>query len=332
MKYSLLAVAVSSLVAVGCGGVDVPTSQDHQITGVDDSADEIVESAPEANVDQAAASDGDTGEDGLAGDENANTPAAEGETDPGEEGATAGVFATNSSAECTANLNLRSGPNTSSNVLRTMPEGSIVKVINGAASNGFIKVEHNGLQGYAAYRYLQAAAGGTSGGGGGTTTGNSKRDAAISVAQSGVGFSYWWGGGKWQTSGATSSNKGKCTGSCPNCSHTGQNGADCSGYVAKIWQVPSSNTNIATNSHPYSTSDFFTGTGSGQWGNVSKSSIQKGDALVYRSGSSGHIVIYEKGDAWGQPWTYEARGCSYGIVHNVRSVGSGYKGIKRSGW
>lgn len=327
MKQALVAaVLVGGWVTVGCGGVEVPTSQDQQITGVDDSADESAADAPSGEVEVEA--EGDTGEDGLVDDQAAVGEVVEGEEDPGEEAAITGIFPNNSTVECTANLNLRKSATTSSGVLRTMPEGSVVKVINGVASNGFIKVEHNGLQGFAAYRYLQAAAGGSTGSSPVTT----KRDAAISTAKSGVGFSYWWGYGKWQASGATASNKGKCTGSCPSCSHSGQNGADCSGYVAKVWQVPSSNTNVATNAHPYSTSDFFSGTGGGQWSNVSRSSIQKGDALVYRSGGSGHIVIYEKGDAWGQPWAYEARGCSYGIVHNLRSFGSGYKGIKRAGW
>lgn len=333
-QASWAAVVVGSWVLMGCGGVDVPTSQDQQITGVDDSSAETEAPAAAGNAETASAdSEGDTGEDGLLDDPEATGAPVEGdESDPGEAAATAPIFANNSTVECTANLNLRATASTSGRVLRTMPDGSIVKVINGVAQNGFVKVEHNGLQGFAAYRYLQGAAGGSTGSGGGGSPASTKRDAAIAIAASGVGFSYWWGGGKWQTSGATASNKGKCTGSCPSCTHTGQNGADCSGYVAKVWQVPSSNTNVATAAHPYSTSDFFSGTGGGQWANVSKSSIQKGDALVYRSGGAGHIVIYEKGDAWGQAWTYEARACSYGIVHNVRSVGSGYKGIKRTSW
>jgi hypothetical protein len=59
--------------------------------------------------------------------------------------------------------------------------------------------------------------------------------------------------------------------------------------------------------------------------------VLRGDALVYRSGSGGHIFIYESGDGWGSMWTYEARGCSYGIVHNLRTAGSTYKAIRRSG-
>lgn len=329
MNKLLLAALVGGWTVIACGGVDVPTDTDQPVIGSDDSVDETDPNVGGEEV--AAQGEGDTGEDGLAGDPDlADVP--EGEEDPGEQAAGTGVFPNNSSVETTANLNLRSGPSTSKSILRTMPEGSIVKVIDGVASNGFIKVQHNGLQGYAAYRYLRAAAGGSTGGGGTGGSGSSKRDNAIAVAKTGVGFSYWWGGGRWLASGATSSNSGRCTGSCPNCSHSGSYGADCSGYVAKVWQVPASNTNVATNSHPYSTADFYSGTGGGQWSSISRSSIQKGDAMVYRSGGAGHIVVFESGDAWGSPAVYEARGCSYKIARNVRSFGSSWKTIKRTGW
>jgi len=65
---------------------------------------------------------------------------------------------------------------------------------------------------------------------------------------------------------------------------------------------------------------------------VSRSSLKKADALVYNDGSAGHVLIYESGDGWGSVWSYEARGCAYGIVHNLRTVGSAYKGIARVGY
>lgn len=158
----------------------------------------------------------------------------------------------------------------------------------------------------------------------------SVRDQAVSRARTGVGFSYWWGHGAWLPSGVTSSTAGSCTGSCPNCSHTGTYGADCSGYVAKIWQIPSSNTNLATDSHPYGTIHFI-GTNS-NWRTVSRDTVQKADALVYNTNGSGHIFLYESGDSWGSMWAYEARGCSSGITHNLRSATTTYKAIARSGW
>lgn len=327
MNKVLLAAVVGGWSMIACGGVDVPTDTDSPVFASDDSLDEETPAA--AAEEDVVTTDGDTGDEGL--DEGSDF---EGEGDPGEVAAATGaVFANGSSVETTANLNLRKGASTSHAVLRTMPEGSVVKVINGVASNGFIKVEHAGVQGFAAYRYLRAAPG--SSGGGGSTGGDgvsSARTNAIARAKTGVGFSYWWGGGRWLASGATSSTAGRCSGSCPSCSHSGSYGADCSGYAAKVWQVPSSNTNVATSAHPYSTADFYSGTGGGQWASLSRSALKKGDALVYRKGSSGHIVIYDSGDAWGTPAVYESRACAYKINRNVRSFGSGYKAIKRTGW
>jgi hypothetical protein len=71
---------------------------------------------------------------------------------------------------------------------------------------------------------------------------------------------------------------------------------------------------------------------SSQWSTVSRGALKKADALVYNDGSAGHIVIYESGDGWSSSWTYEARGCAFGIVHNLRSFGSQYKGIARAGY
>lgn len=229
--------------------------------------------------------------------------------------------------ETTADLNLRSGPSTAASVLRVMPQGSQVVTVNVTTSKGgFLNVKHSGLEGWASAKYLKVVSGG--GGGGSSST---AQDKAIDRAKTGVGFTYWWGHGKWQASGATSSNKGTCSGSCPSCTHGGaSNGADCSGFVAKVWQVPSSNTDVSVDSHPYSTVNF--NASSSLWSTVSRSSLKKADALVYNENGAGHIVLYESGDGWGSMWTYEARGCSYGIVHNLRTAGTAYKGIRRAGW
>ncbi|MBN2494069.1 MAG: carboxypeptidase regulatory-like domain-containing protein [Deltaproteobacteria bacterium] len=151
------------------------------------------------------------------------------------------------------------------------------------------------------------------------------RDEIIDLARSAVGYSYWWGGGCWRTDGCQ---HGSCSGSCPNCTHTGSYGADCSGLAAKVWQVPSPSP-VTTNSHPYSTYHFrysFT-----HWSQIQRESAQRGDCLVYRNSANtgGHIVVYESGDPWGSMWLYEARGCSYGIVHNLRSLSSSYIAIRR---
>jgi hypothetical protein len=70
----------------------------------------------------------------------------------------------------------------------------------------------------------------------------------------------------------------------------------------------------------------------GHWSTVSRASLKKGDALVYNSGSAGHVVLYEKGDGWGTPTVVECKGCSYGCVYNARSFASTYKGIRRAGF
>lgn len=151
------------------------------------------------------------------------------------------------------------------------------------------------------------------------------RDEIIDLARTGVDYSYWWGHDQWRHDGTQ---LGSCSGSCPNCTHSGSYGADCSGYVAKVWQVPSP-IDITTYSHPYSTESFRYA--SHHWDQVSRADAVRGDAMVYRNSANtgGHIVLYESGDPWGSSWVYEAKGCAYGIVHNLKSVSSSYVAIRR---
>jgi len=169
--------------------------------------------------------------------------------------------------------------------------------------------------------------GGGGGGGGGSS---SKRDDAIARAKSAMGFSYWWGHARFRPEGPTSSNKGSCSGSCPSCSHSGSYGGDCSGLAGKVWQVPSSNSDLTTDSHPYSTASFVNDTS--QWSTVSRSNVIKADAMVYNSNGAGHIFIYESGDGWGSMYAYECKGCSYGCVHDLRTASSAYHAIRRAGY
>jgi hypothetical protein len=54
--------------------------------------------------------------------------------------------------------------------------------------------------------------------------------------------------------------------------------------------------------------------------------------LVHRDASSGHITLVESTtDPYGQLWLYEARGCSTGVVHDLRSLDSSYIAIRREG-
>lgn len=238
-------------------------------------------------------------------------------------------YAVGSTLRVTASgLNLRSGPGTGHSVVIVMPNDARVTLLTGSPTSGWYNVRYASVSGWASGQYLAfVSAPSTGGSTGGSATG---RDGAIARAQTGVGFSYWWGHGRWRPEGPTSSTRGTCSGSCPGCSHSGSYGADCSGYIAKAWQVPGTNTNLTTDSHPYSTYNFYSEQTS--WRRVTRESIARADALVYRSDGSGHIVLYESGSPWGSMWVYEARGCSAGIQHNLRSFPSTYRTIRRTGY
>ncbi len=156
------------------------------------------------------------------------------------------------------------------------------------------------------------------------------RQLAITRAQSGVGFSYWWGHGRWLPGGLSSSTAGSCTGNCPSCTHSGGYGADCSGYVGKIWQVGTNNSDPTVDKHPYSTLDFLAA--NSQWNQVDRGAVQPADALVYNTNGSGHIFLYESGDGWGSMWAYEAKGCATGILHDLRTASAAYRAIHRTGY
>lgn len=244
-----------------------------------------------------------------------------------------GGVAIGSTLKTTASLNLRTGPGMENRVRLVIPSGGRVTTINRSTPSGsWYNIRYNGIDGWAHGGYLTLVSSPTVTPNPTTPTPvvSSARDQAITRAKGAVGFAYRWGKGRWIPFGVTSSNKGVCTGSCPNCSFRGDYGADCSGFAAKVWTVPSSNNVMTVEAHPYSTWSFV-GANS-QWSTVSRSSLKKADALVYNDGSAGHIVIYESGDGWGSSWTYEARGCAYGIVHNLRTIGAAYKGIARAGY
>ena len=272
-----------------------------------------------------AVTPGDPDSTGDNGDDSIDGPIVavdDGSTNGSNQGL-AGV----TSMTATGNLNLRKGPGTSYAVLSVIPEGATVTVLDPTARNGFLNVEFNGTSGWSSASYLLAA-GTSSGSTGVDVNGATSPDNAIARAKLSVGFSYYWGGGAWTEAGVSSSTKGSCTGSCPSCTHSGKYGADCSGMVAKAWQFGSKA--LSTNSHPYSTVSF--NGSSSSWSTVSRSSLKKGDALVYNTSGSGHVVLYEKGDGWGTPTVYECRGCSYGCVYDARSFSSSYKGIRRAGF
>ncbi len=153
------------------------------------------------------------------------------------------------------------------------------------------------------------------------------RDEIACRASSGVGYSYWWGGGCWCQSGCGpdfgSCSAGSCSGSCPSCSHSGSYGADCSGFVNKVWQVPDAISTSSCGHGNYVAASYTSGTS--YWSVISRDSLLKGDVLA----SSSHVAVYDQGDPWGSMAVWEARGCSYGIVHNWRTFSSSYSAARR---
>lgn len=241
-------------------------------------------------------------------------------------GGAADAVADGSTMTSTADVNLRSGPSTNDSILTVVPTGSAVTVVDGTPQNGFFNINYQGTVGWSSGKYYTA---------GGAPQDpppaqNDKVAAAMARAKAGVGFSYWWGHGRFNPNGPTESTKGSCSGSCPDCSHSGQWGGDCSGFTAKVWQVPSSNTDLTDDEHPYSTADFDNDTS--QWKTVSRSNVKEADAMVYRSGGSGHIFVYQSGDGWGSMYAYECKGCSAGCVKGYRTAGSAYHAIRRTGY
>jgi cell wall-associated NlpC family hydrolase len=224
----------------------------------------------------------------------------------------------------TANVNLRVGASTSQRVLLVVPNGAQVETVAGAPTNGFYNVKFNGTVGYSygAYYVLAPAAA--------VAADPTARTAALQRARAGVGFSYFWGHGRLRPEGPTSSTAGACYGSCPNCSHNGSYGADCSGLVDKVWQLGANNTDLTVDNHPYGTWHFVNQ--QVQWKPIARSAVQPADAFVYNNGTSGHVFLYESGDAWGSVWAYECRGCNDGCVRNLRSASAEYRPISRDGY
>ncbi len=152
------------------------------------------------------------------------------------------------------------------------------------------------------------------------------REELICRAASAVGFSYYWGGSCWCQSGCSpnwSCSAGSCSGNCPSCTHTGSYGADCSGLVNKVWQVPDAIATTTCGHGPYVANSFRSSTA--YWNVISRSSLQAGDVLA----STTHVVVFQSGDPWGSFWTYEAIGCAYGVIHNLRSYSSSYSAASR---
>jgi hypothetical protein len=230
-------------------------------------------------------------------------------------------------------LHLRDGIGTSATVLASMPCGSNVALLAGPSTTpaaGWWSVRWDApsgpMTGWASGVYLVAAAAFVPSmcSDGGAPDAGSAGDVLARAAVA-VGYSYYWGHGSWRSDGA---DVGSCSGNCPSCTHSGQYGADCSGYVAKVWQVPSASP-IELDAHPFSTDNFYND--QVYWTQIPRSMLHPADALVRRDATSGHIALFDSGaDPFGAVWLYEARGCATGVVHDLRTVDSSYRAIRRN--
>lgn len=232
-------------------------------------------------------------------------------------------------------LNNRSGPGSGYMVLRVLPNGTRAFTIT--RSGSWYKLDlSGGVEGWSYGSYLCIVNGGDPAPAPSTDPSpdpspsggfDVSRNGIINTCKAFVGFSYWWGGAAFPNpwDNPQGKSKGKCYSSTSG-GHSGSYGADCSGFVGKVWQLPGA-LPFPSNKHPYSTYSYYNG--STHWSSISRGNAQRADGMVYRGSSGGHILIYEKGDPWGQAWTYEARGCSWGVVHNLRTISSSYKARKR---
>ncbi len=68
-----------------------------------------------------------------------------------------GTLAAGTKLKTTANLNFRSSPEISTNVLRVVPKGTELLAVGGDAQNGFYAVTHGGRTGFASAKHLALA-------------------------------------------------------------------------------------------------------------------------------------------------------------------------------
>jgi len=230
----------------------------------------------------------------------------------------------NSQLRVDANVNLREAPSADARISMILPVEATVSVTDRTTpENGYYFVSYLGRSGWAYGAYLVPSIVKL-----GTSTAaltDAQRDNILDRANLSMGYSYWWGHGRF----GCSVGLGNCSGSgCPdNCTHSGEGGADCSGMVAKAWAVPASAPGTCTDGHPYSSTYFATT--SLHWHNIDRSNVMRADAFVLKEG--GHIMIRGIGESsTGLPKILECKGCQYGCLKSFRSVSTDFKAIRRN--
>lgn len=158
-------------------------------------------------------------------------------------------------------------------------------------------------------------------------------EAILCRGASAEGFSYAWGGECWCGAACSpdlaSCEPGLCTADpggsgCPDCTHEGAYGADCSGFVSKVWQVPSPFALEACGVDRFTAAAFTED--HDYWTVVSMDELEPGDAVA----SQTHVIlVLGDEDPHGEREVVEAKGCSYGVVRHSRSFSSTYGGARR---
>jgi hypothetical protein len=158
------------------------------------------------------------------------------------------------------------------------------------------------------------------------------RDGSASVALRARHEGYQWGGGCWNDNDIDDS-----PGDPPENVSTGGEGADCSGFVFKVWRESETESNagfyqwgMLRHIHgPYTAARFKAGEGAPNI-SVSKSALIKMDALA----KSGHIGMIYATNADGTDQIIEAKGEAYGTNIWTRTYrgDSNYGGVRRTGW
>jgi hypothetical protein len=207
-------------------------------------------------------------------------------------------------------------------LLRDVPPFAVVTVAASTPRDGFYQVVHAGTWGWipgAALTLWHEPQAGLS----------DERNAALALARTGLGFSYWWSNAHWDRAGATifpDNNIGDCNGVCGNCTHvpTGlvEYGADCSGFVSTVWGYPDQDPSTNPANNGFATRAYSVDR-PGRWTTVPLADAIAGDAVVQYDpvDRTGHIflVAVARNDR-GRFTTYECMGCAQGCRAHGRAI------------
>jgi hypothetical protein len=223
---------------------------------------------------------------------------------------------------------------TGSTVLRIVANKATVKIVVAAPTNGRYKVEvADAVWGWIAgsaitlaYHYNSSV--------------TPSRANALKRARVAMGFSYWWGHGRWNgatTGGPTPSNRGVCTGDCPSCTHKANGsleyGADCIHFVDTIWGA-GTDTDPGTDGNGCSISQFRNATGTGCVPGKKVTSMTKVKAADVMALTSHIFLVAENYRSSGLESTYECVSCADGCKRMSRNLNTLVSpvAVTRNGW